>query len=70
MWAHIRAAHSVKRLYDCDKPKFENIPFAIKRSQRSMNIYQLVEARVAQALASRENASVISNHRSYNREIN
>lgn len=55
MWAHIRAAHSIKRLYDSDKPKFENIPFSIKRSQRSMNIDELVEARVAQVLASREN---------------
>lgn len=57
MWAHIRAAHSIKRLYDEDKPRFENVPFAIKRSQRFVNIDQLVEARVAQVLASRENAS-------------
>lgn len=57
MWAHIRAAHSIKRLYDDDKPKFENIPFSIKRSQRSMDIDALVEARVAAVLASRENVS-------------
>lgn len=55
MWAHIRAAHSIKRLYDSDKPKFENIPFAIKRSHRSMNIDELVEARVNQILAARDN---------------